>query len=288
MLILGFPDSQPQAQALATQLHADYAQIDIHRFPDGESKLTLPATLPPRIILFRSLHQPNDKLIELLLACKTARTQGVSHITLIAPYLCYMRQDIAFHPGEAVSQTIIGQWLAELTDAVITVDPHLHRIAHLSEAIPSPRAIALSAMPAMADFLRQRFADAVLVGPDAESQQWVASLADAAQLSWGIAEKVRSGDYDVVITLPSLDVTGRDVVLVDDMISTGRTLKQAASALRQQGACSVHALVVHALFSDDQDWRHDLGLDGIWSSDSVPHASNAFSLTALLASAVHN
>lgn len=287
-MILAFPDSQIQAEALAQTLKRTYAVIDIHRFPDGESKLTLPTKLPRKIIIFCSLHQPNNKLIELLLCCNTARQQGVQHITLVTPYLCYMRQDIAFHPGEAVSQTIIGHWLGELFDAVITVDPHLHRIEHLSQAIPNTQAIALQAMPAMAEFLQQRFPQATLIGPDAESRQWVSRLAEQAGLAWGVAEKVRSGDYQVEVALPDINIQDQDIILVDDIISTGRTLKQAAMALRSQGARSVHALVVHALFADDQDWRKDLALDGLWSSDSIPHSSNAFALTALLAAAVSN
>ncbi|MCZ4328253.1 ribose-phosphate pyrophosphokinase-like domain-containing protein, partial [Brachybacterium paraconglomeratum] len=86
--------------------------------------------------LYRSLDQPNEKLVELLLAARTARTLGAPHLTLVAPYLPYMRQDIAFSPGEAVSQRIVGPFLASLVDAVITVDPHLHRVASLRDVVP--------------------------------------------------------------------------------------------------------------------------------------------------------
>src|SRR5690606_12123678 len=107
-----------------------------HRFPDGELRLRLPATLPAAVVLFRGLHQPNEKLVELLLTARTARGAGARHLTLVAPYLAYMRQDMAFAPGEAVSQRIVGDFLAQLFDAVITVDPHLHRVARLDEAVP--------------------------------------------------------------------------------------------------------------------------------------------------------
>ena len=78
---------------------------------------------------------------------------GAQKILLVAPYLAYMRQDIAFHPGEIVSQKIIGRFLSELVDGLITVDPHLHRISRLDEAFPGPYAIALSGAPMLAELI---------------------------------------------------------------------------------------------------------------------------------------
>ena len=128
-MLLGFSDYESQGRRLADALGMPFALVAIHRFPDGESKVTLPSPLPERVVLCRSLDAPNDKLIELMLCAETARAMGAKRVALVAPYLCYMRQDIAFHPGEAVSQKIVGKFLAGLFDAVITVDPHLHRIA---------------------------------------------------------------------------------------------------------------------------------------------------------------
>jgi hypothetical protein len=150
--LLHFDDEAAPAQRLADASGLPAQAIERHRFPDGELKLRLPVDaagrLPPNAVLLRSLHQPNEKLVELLLAARTARTLGVQHLTLVAPYLAYMRQDIAFHHGEAVSQQVVGGFLAGLFDAVITVDPHLHRIERLEQAIAVPQAIALSGAPA--------------------------------------------------------------------------------------------------------------------------------------------
>ena len=110
-MLLSFKDYEKQSRALAQVLDIPCKIIQSHRFPDGESKLTLPSTLPDHVLICRSLDRPNEKLVELLLAAKTARTLGAKKLTLVAPYLCYMRQDIAFHPGEAVSQSIIGHFL---------------------------------------------------------------------------------------------------------------------------------------------------------------------------------
>ena len=116
-VLLYFEDEQDSALRLAKAGEFDLAKIDRHRFPDGEIKLQLPDTLPERVVILRTLNNPNEKLIELLLSAQTARQLGATHITLVAPYLAYMRQDIAFHPGEAISQKIIGRYLASLFSA---------------------------------------------------------------------------------------------------------------------------------------------------------------------------
>ncbi|HXH03563.1 MAG TPA: ribose-phosphate diphosphokinase [Candidatus Competibacteraceae bacterium] len=291
MIVLGFPDYRPQAARLATALGVPYREVALHRFPDGESKVTVPAEAgAAHAVLCRSLDRPNDKLIELLLTAHTLRNQGVQRLTLVAPYLCYMRQDIAFHPGEAVSQRIVGRFLGELCDDVITVDPHLHRIERLEQAIPNARCLTLSAAHPLSDHLAWHWQDPLLLGPDRESAQWVAAIARHHGLDWGVAEKHRHGDREVEIELPAgLNIHGRTVVLVDDVASTGQTLAQAAQALRRHGVTSVHALVTHALCSaEDMTRLHAAGVQSLASSDSVSHASNVVELAGLLAEGVRS
>jgi len=287
MTVLGFEDYREQGEALANTLERPFSVIDIHRFPDGESKVTLPTDLTGEVILCRSLDHPNDKLVELLLAAKTARKQGAKTLTLVAPYLCYMRQDIAFHPGEAVSQQIIGRFLAELFERVITVDPHLHRIDRLEQAIPGRDAIALGTAGLMGEFLATNTTNPLLVGPDGESEQWVRAIAEPHHLDYTIATKERLGDRNVVTRLPAHNYRQHEVILVDDMISTGHTLINVARELKKQGAEVIHCLVTHALFSDDvTDALHDAGISHVWSTDSIRHPSNAVALNTLLAEAV--
>ena len=286
-MILGFADYADQGARLAEALDRPFVTIDTHRFPDGESRVTLPPELPERVALCRSLDQPNDKLVELLLAARTARELGAHHLTLVAPYLCYMRQDIAFHPGEAVSQRIIGGLLAELFDGVYTVDPHLHRIDRLDEAIPTGEAVALSAAPAMAAFLADQTREPLLLGPDGESEQWVRAIAEPAGLDYAVATKERLGDREVRVRLPEADFSGREVVLVDDMASTGRTLMAVVRRLYDAGAERVHCLVTHALFGEDvTTGLREAGVDRIWSTDSIAHPSNAVPLAETLAKAL--
>lgn len=287
MLLLAFPDYLPQAQRLAAALAIPAETVLLHRFPDGESLVRLPVNLPDHIVICRSLDRPNDKLIELMLCAENARELGVKRITLIAPYLCYMRQDIANTPGEAVSQRIVGKWLAQLVDDVITVDPHLHRISRLEQAIPLQNAIALSAASTIAVFLRQQLPHALLLGPDSESEQWVAGIARTIGFDYAVAAKIRRGDQQVEITLPDKDYRNQTVVIIDDMASTGRTAAKAARLLLAAGAAQVYAVVTHPLFCGDAE-RHimDAGVTAIWSTDSITHPTSAIGLDHLLAQAI--
>jgi len=217
--------------------------IEIERRPGGKYDVRLPVDH-----LARSLNQPNEKLVELALAASTARDLGAGKVTLVAPYLCYMRQDKAFHPGEAVSQRITGKLLANWFDGLITVDPHLHRVHHLEDAVPVGNAKALKATEAMAVYLDGRLDNPVLICPDEESEQWVAAIAQRDQLDFHIARKVRFGENDVQVTLPDTDYRARHIVLVDEVASTGRTLEAASRDLISYQPASINVMVTHALF----------------------------------------
>jgi ribose-phosphate pyrophosphokinase len=287
MMVLAFPDYLSQAQHLAARLNAPLAEVALHHFPDSESLIRLPPSLPEHVIVCRSLNQPNDKLIELLLCATTARELGAKRLTLVAPYLSYMRQDIANHPGEAVSQRIIGKLLAGLFDDVLTVDPHLHRISSLDQAIPIKNAISLTAADEIGRFLKQTLDYAVLLGPDGESEQWVANIANKIGFDYAIAHKERLGDKQVEITLPDYDYRNKPVIIIDDVASTGRTIAQAASLLQAAGSKDIYAVVTHALFCDDAE-THILkaGIKAIWSTDSIDHTTSCIKLDTLLANAI--
>lgn len=296
-LILGFDDYLLPAQQLAKSLSVPFEKVLMHQFPDGETKVTLPTSLPKHIIICRTLNNPNSKLTELIITAAAARDQGVMHITLVAPYLCYMRQDIAFNPGEAVSQKIIGSLIASYFDSVITIDPHLHRINNLSEAIPITQAFALHASSAISEFLHQHFEQPILVGPDEESEQWVNAIAQPHQWNTVIAKKERFGDKNVAVTLKihdknhvkAVSLSNRDVIIVDDIASTGKTLEQAVEQIQQQRPASISIIVTHAFFVDNAITRlKSMGVANIWSSDSVLHSTNAFSNVDILVKQLKN
>ena len=289
-LLLHFDDEAALAASLARALDVPAVAIARHRFPDGESRLTLPPTLPAEVLLLRGLHQPNEKLAELAIAAPAARALGAQRLVLVAPYLAYMRQDMAFHPGEAVSQRHVAALLAHLFDAVVTVDPHLHRIASLDEVMPGSRGVALSAATLLGSFIARQVPGAYLVGPDEEARQWVGGAARDLGLDHAVCVKQRRGDRDVQVTLPTAlpaPMAGRAVVLIDDVASTARTLIDGARACFEHGAATVDAALTHGLFIGDALQKlREAGVRHVWSTDAVPHETNAVPLAPLIAAAV--
>ena len=290
-LLLYFAEEALPARRLAEACGLPAATVESHRFPDEELRLRLPLqpgqALPEQLVLYRSLDRPNEKLVELLLLAGEARRLGVQRLWLVAPYLAYMRQDMAFHPGEVVSQQIIGPFLAGLFDGVITVDPHLHRIASLAEAIPRGVAVSLSGAPMLAELIAEQVEQPLLLGPDAESAQWVGQAAAVHGWPHGVCTKLRSGDRQVQISLPALDLRGRNVVLLDDVASSGRTLAAAAQQALAAGAATVDVAVTHALFAGDAlAVIAAAGVGRVWSTDCISHPSNAIAMAPCLAQAL--
>ena len=287
--VYAFPDRRAAADRLARQLAAPLFEVNVHRFPDEELLVTIQ---PPArtCFLYISLDRPSDKLITLLFACEALRRQGAERIFLIAPYLCYMRQDQPFHPGEAISQRVIGQLLSNAVDGIITVDAHLHRTKHLDEVFSGISAINLSAAdPIASAVLASGYGERlVVVGPDEESRPLISSLSSRLGVDWICGHKSRQADRRVEIIMPDASaVSGRPVLLVDDIASSGTTLKVCADTLRAAGATSVDVIVVHALFPIGELTEFaNHGIRSIRSTNSVPHPTNAIGLEALLGTAL--
>jgi ribose-phosphate pyrophosphokinase len=262
-------------------------EISQHAFPDGEIRVTV-GPAERTTIIYASLDQPNDKLIALLFAAEALRRDGCNRLVLLAPYLCYVRQDTAFHAGEAISQRVVGRLLAGIVDRVITVDTHLHRTPDIAMVFPGIRAENLSATPAIADALRDLDPATLVIGPDAESRRWVGDLAARLGLTCAVAKKARHGDRSVEIGFadPGL-IAGRPALLVDDIVSSGGTLIACARALAAAGAAAIDAVVTHALFPSDMIREFaSAGIRSIRSTYSVPHPTNAIVLDDLFAAAL--
>jgi ribose-phosphate pyrophosphokinase len=281
-----FAEAAGPAMQLAALLGAPCAPVAVHRFPDRESLVQVGET-GPVALLYRSLDDPNSKLVEVLLAASALRDGGARQVVLIAPYLAYMRQDMAFRPGEAVSQRVIGGLLASAFDGVLTIDPHLHRVHTLGEIIPDVPAIAITAAPLLAAAIDHDAAP-VLAGPDEESRQWVGAVAHLAGLPFIVGHKQRRGDRDVIVTFEdAAQIAGRPVVLVDDLVSSGRTLIEAATGLHAAGAARVDALAVHSLASAaDIAAMHAAGIASIRATDSVAGPLAQLPLASALAQAI--
>jgi ribose-phosphate pyrophosphokinase len=281
--VFGFPECEAPAGRLARELGVPYRDVAVRQFPDGESLVGVPKP-PETAILYRSLDHPNGKIVELLLAASALRDNGVRTIVLAVPYLAYMRQDAAFHAGEAVSQRVVGKLLAQCCDALLTVDAHLHRIRDLAAIMPGIEAVNVSAAPALSAALDTRD-NPLLVGPDGESRQWVEALARPHGLEFLLGRKQRLGDREVSLAVDGIErVAGRSVVLVDDLVSSGETLKATARLMHEAGAARVEALVTHCL-ADARDLvdMDRAGISSLRATDTVCGPTGSIHVAALLA-----
>lgn len=287
VVVHAFADEAAPARRLADRLGAPLGLVDVHAFPDGETLPTTPACAPT-VIVYRSLDRPNDKLIPLLLAVDAWRRGGARRLVLVAPYLCYLRQDTVFAPGQPVSRDVIGQLIGSRFDALVTVQPHLHRTADLSPVFQGIPVAHLSAMPALAAAMGHD-PDALVFGPDAESRPWAETLAAAMGARGDAFTKTRLGDRDVRLSVPDgADVAGRRVILADDVCSSGATLETCARLCRERGAASVEIVVAHALFGAETAARlAAAGVGRVLSTDSVVHPTNSVELAGLLAGALN-
>jgi ribose-phosphate pyrophosphokinase len=287
-VILSFPELQFQAMHMARLLQARLAPLGWRRFPDGESLVTIEPNLAGAdVIVLAGLRSPDTAALALRFAAETAREFGARSVGLVAPYLPYMRQDKRFHPGEAVSAPLFSRFLEQSVDWLVTVDPHLHRNPSLDVLFKIP-AHNVAAAPAMADWLLANVPDAILIGPDSESAQWVADIAERARVPFQVLTKIREGDRAVRVSLPDpIAARGRTPVVVDDIVSSGHTMIETLKHLAALGLSPATCLVTHAVFAEDA-YEHLIaaGAQRVVSTDTIPHpASNAIAMAPLLASA---
>ena len=286
-LIVALPGDESLAEALVAAGGFELGGIETRKFPDGETYLRHCSDLKGRsVALVCGLHDPDPKLMALLLAAASARDLGACRVGLVAPYLGYMRQDHRFHPGEAVSAVHFAHLLSGAVDWLATVDPHLHRIHRLDEVFSIPTA-TLHAGQLLAAWIGREIANPVLIGPDAESEQWVAEAARIADAPFVVATKARLGDRAVKIEIPDIGPwRDRTPVLVDDVVSSGQTLLAAAEILGARGIGKPACAVVHGLFADDAYERLSAWFEPLVSANTIPHSSNRIDIAPLLAGAV--
>ena len=288
-VLFALSGSEALAQPLSAALDAEVGTIEHRQFPDGETYLRVVSDISDReVILLSSLDHPDAKLLPLLFAADTARDLGARRIGLVAPYLAYMRQDIRFHAGEAVTSRTFAAILSRHLDWLVTVDPHLHRYHELSEIYRIPTQV-VHAAPFLASWIKRNVARPLIIGPDLESEQWVSQVAADADAPFLVCEKIRSGDRDVTISIPNAPAfLDRQPVLVDDIASSGRTLTEAARQLVGMGFARPDCVVVHPLFAGDAAQVLGGLVERIVSTNAVAHASNDIDVMPAIAEAVRH
>lgn len=284
-LLLPLPGSEPFAGRLATAGGFELGRLEFRRFPDGERYLRIladPAGRPVDILCSNA----DEQFLSLAFVADAVRDLGASEVTLVAPYLGYMRQDARFRPGEAVTSRTFARLVSSVVDRLVTVDPHLHRYEALEEIYDIPCTVLRSA-PLIGDWIARETSAPLVIGPDAESEQWAAGIAARAGAPCVVLTKRRHGDREVEITLPDLSGhAGRQPVLVDDIASSGRTLVAASAALRQQGFAPPLCVVVHAVFAGQAFHEVSAAAARTVSTDTLAHASNAITVAPMIAEAL--
>lgn len=283
-LFLALPGNDRLAKSLASDF-GDVGNLEARRFPDGETYLRY-ATIPRgHVVLVATLSHPDDKILPLVFAAAAARELGAKRVGLVAPYLAYMRQDRRFKPGEAVTSRHFAKLISSYFDWLVTVDPHLHRYRSLGE-IYAIRNRVVHAAPLISEWIKQNISAPLIVGPDSESEQWVAAVAKAAGAPYAVLEKVRRGDRDVEVSIrDNVRLDGRTPIFVDDIISSGRTMLAAVKLVASAGAKPV-CIALHGLFADNSATLLMQAGARVVTSNTIPHATNDINVEPLLSAAV--
>ena len=241
MLIAAFKEVKDIGKRVARVLNAEYTTIDVKDFPDSEFHLKLHKN--PRhknIVIMNSMTKdPDEKIIETLLACGIAKDYGAKKVILVATYLPYMRQDKHFEKYDSFSSKHILRLFNEF-DEIIAIDPHLHRIKRLSQLSKKARSISVDEV--VADYIRRNFKeDFEIIGPDSESRQWGAVIAKMLGKKVIIMNKKRFGDYKT------------NLIIIDDIISTGKTISGVLEMARGQGAKKLYCIGIHGVLAGNAD-----------------------------------
>lgn len=289
-MICVFPGNEAFGTKLLVALRDEPLDLECRRFPDGESYVRFHGDCTGRAVsVVCTLNDPDFKALPLLFAARTLRELGAERVGLVAPYLGYMRQDRRFNMGEAITSVHFAALLSGTFDWLVTVDPHLHRRDSLAEIYSIPTSV-VAAAPAIGHWIAQNVAHPLVVGPDAESEQWAAEIAKACGAPHVMMNKTRRGDRSVEIVAPSLaQWRNRQPVLIDDIISSAHTMALAAAKIIESGLRAPVCVGVHGVFAPDALMTlNRAGVSRIVTTNTISHLTNAIDLSSPVALAIQS
>jgi len=291
VLVTSGSPSKTLAWKVAQELSADYLDTEVKQFPDGETYVRfLGEVAKEEIIVVQSLgHQPNHYLVELFLMLDALKDLKAKRVVAVLPYFAYARQDERFKSGEAISLKTVSRLIeAAGADHIFTIDSHRHRVVDQDELTTVPLD-DLTAMGELAKYMATKYemTNPAVIGPDAEAGAWAKTAADALSVDYDALEKTRYDAETVEIKPRHLDLKGRDVLIVDDIISTGNTIIKAIGVLKENGAKDVYVACTHPLLVLNALMRiYQAGAVDVVGTDTVQSAISHVSVAPVIAKAV--
>ena len=287
-ILFALPGNEAMTAQLSVLSGWEQGSLQVRRFPDGESYVRYHSEVKGRqVVLVCTLDRPDDRFMPLYFAASIARELGAASVGLVTPYLAYMRHDAIFNPGEGITSAHFARLVSGVFHWMVTIDPHLHRHHDLAEIYTIPTRVVRAA-PAISQWIAANVERPLVIGPDAESEQWASEVARDAGCPFIVLEKIRRGDHDVEVSVPDTDRwLHHTPVIVDDIASTARTMIAAVGHVRRAGLPPPVCVAVHPLFASSA--VEDLQAAGVArtaSCDTVPHSSNAIPVASLLAPAL--
>ncbi len=288
MMVVPGPASQNLGSSVAGLLGIHATSVESKVFPDGESYIRFDKKLADEdVVIIQSTYPPQNKhLLELFLMLDTAREQGAKTLTAVVPYLAYARQDKVFRDGEALSaRTIVRLIEASGATSFMAFDVHQPKILSLFR-IPAKD---ISATPAIADFLKkQDLEDPFVLAPDAGASNRAKALGESLATDHGFFEKQRDRVTGRVMTVEkTIEISGRDAVIIDDMITTGSSVANVAAIIKRQGARRILAICTHPLLQEGAvDRLVRSGVETVIGTDCIESPISRISVAPLVADAV--
>ncbi len=281
-LIIGGSASQKLAAKVAWDLGENISPIETRRFPDGERYIRINGEVPKEVVVIQSTGYPQDEnLMELFLILKNLKSLGVERIRVVIPYFGYGRQERRFKSGEAVSAVIVAELLeAAGASEIYAINLHEKNIKQFFN-IPVHE---ISAMPIIANYINETVDDPMIIGPDKGALGFAEEISGILKCECDYLEKTRISPEKVETKPKNLDVAGRDVVIIDDIISTGGTIVNASKLLRDLGARKVVVCCVHPVLVEDALLKiFAAGVDDVFATDTLRSDVSTISVAPIVA-----
>ncbi len=282
LLIIGGSASQKLAAKVAWDLGENLSPIETKRFPDGERYIRIKGEVPKEVVVIQSTGYPQDEnLMELFLLLKNLKSLGVERTRVVIPYFGYGRQERRFKSGEAVSAVIVAE-LLEAAGASEIYSINLHE-KNIKEFFKIP-VHNISAMPLIANYIKEQIDDPMIIGPDKGALGFAKEISEILKCDCDYLEKTRISPEKVDMKPKNLDVAGRDVVIIDDIISTGGTIVSASRILKGLGANKVIVGCVHPILVEDALLKiFAAGVEDVFSTDTLKSDVSTISVSPLVA-----